>query len=132
LTKLSDEALQIAHSFHWYQGEVLALMQGAISLEKVGGYGQALERLAQAQSLAEESRNRESFARLHLIFGQIFSGLIALTEAKKHFETGLTYLQELGSGLLILATKVHLAEMGFIPGRLWFTGKIRYIHCWRT
>jgi hypothetical protein len=39
LTKLSDEALEIADSFHWYQGEVFALMQGAISLEKVGGYG---------------------------------------------------------------------------------------------
>ncbi len=111
LTNLSDEALQIARGCHWYQGEVLALMQGAICLEKAGAYGQALERLTQAQSLAEESRNRESFARLHLIFGQIFSGLLAMTEAKQHFETGLTYLQELGSGLLILAAKGQLAEV---------------------
>lgn len=111
LTNLSNEALQVARSFNWYQGEVLALMQGAISLERTGEYGQALERLARARSMVEESQNRESFARLHLIFGQIFSGLIALTEAKQHFETGLAYLQELGSGLLIRAAKVHLVAV---------------------
>jgi DNA-binding CsgD family transcriptional regulator len=86
-------------------------MQGAISLKQAGEYGQALERLARARSIAEESRNRESFARLHLIYGQIFCELIALTEAKQHFETGLAYLQELGSGLLILAAKVLLARV---------------------
>lgn len=111
LVDLSNEALQLARGFHWYQGEILALMQGAISLLKIGEYGQVLERLAWAQSMAEESRNRESIARLHLIYGQIFSGLFALTEAKRHFETGLTYLQELGSGLLIQAAKVHLAQV---------------------
>jgi tetratricopeptide (TPR) repeat protein len=37
LVDLSDEALQIAGSFHWYQGEVIALMQGAISLERASG-----------------------------------------------------------------------------------------------
>ncbi len=111
LTNLSDEALQVADSFNWYQGEVLALMQGAISLARAGEYGQALDRLARAQAMAEEGGNRESFARIHLIFGQIFIELIDLTEAKQHFETGLTYLQELGSALLILAAKVHLATV---------------------
>lgn len=111
LVGLSDEALQVAQSFNWYQGELHALMQGAICLERVGEYGHALERLVQAQSLAEESRNRESYARLYLISGQIFSGLMAYSEAKQYFETGLAYLQELGSGLLILTAKAFLATV---------------------
>jgi ATP/maltotriose-dependent transcriptional regulator MalT len=68
--------------------------------------------------MAEESRTRESFARLQLIYGQIFMGLMALSEAKQHFETGLAYLQELGSELLILAAKVHLAAVAILQSDL--------------
>ncbi len=111
LAQLSDEALQIARSFNWYQGELVAMIQGALCLQHAGEYGPALERLAQAQSMAEENRNRESSARIHLISGQIFIGLMAYAEAKQHFETGLAALQELGSGLLMRAAKVHLATV---------------------
>ncbi len=116
LTNLSDEALQIARGFNWYQGEAVALMQGAICLMQAGMYGQALERLAEAQSIIDESQNRESFARIQLIFGQTFIGLMALSEAKQHLEKALAYLQELGSGLLILAAKVHLAMVAIMQG----------------
>ncbi|HEX9076218.1 MAG TPA: AAA family ATPase [Anaerolineae bacterium] len=114
LTDLSDEALEIARSFNWYQGELLALMQGAISLEHAGEYGRALERLARASSMAEESRNRESFARLHLIFGATLSGLLALTEARQHFETGLKLVQELGSKLLMQGATSELAAVAVL------------------
>ncbi len=111
LAQLSDEALQIARGCFWFQGELMALIQGALCLHHAGEYGQALERLAQAQSMAEESRNRELAARIHLIYGQIYIGLMTYAEAKQHFETGLAALQELGSGLLIRAAKVHLATL---------------------
>jgi ATP/maltotriose-dependent transcriptional regulator MalT len=114
LTDLSDEALEIARSFNWYQGELLALMQGAISLEHAGEYGRALERLARASSMAEESRNRESFARLHLVFGATLSGLLALTEARQHFETGLKLVQELGSKLLMQGATSELAAVAVL------------------
>jgi tetratricopeptide (TPR) repeat protein len=76
LVDLSDEALQIARSFNWYQGEVHALMQGAISLEKAGEYGRALERLDRAQTMAQEGRNRilllwlfgKAISHAHMIF----------------------------------------------------------------
>ncbi len=114
MTDLNNEALQVARSFNWYQGEVLALLQGAISLEKTGEYGQALERLARVEAMQETGQNREAFARLHLILGQIYSGLIALPEAKQHFETSLALVQELGSQLLILAAKGHLATVSIL------------------
>jgi ATP/maltotriose-dependent transcriptional regulator MalT len=114
LAHLGDEALQVARSFHWDQGEVLALLQAAISLDKAGEYGQALDRLVRAQARAEASRNRESFARFHLIFGELHYGLFAFAEAKQHFETALACLQELGSGLLLLGAKARLALVAIV------------------
>ncbi|HEX9014214.1 MAG TPA: AAA family ATPase, partial [Anaerolineaceae bacterium] len=118
LAELSDEALQIAQGFHWYHGELIALMQGAISLGKAGESGRALDRLARARSMAEENHDRESFARLHLIFGQVYTGLFALKEAQQHLETGLASLQELGSGLLVFSAKTHLAGTAVLQGDL--------------
>ncbi len=114
LTAASDEALQIARSFNWYQGELFALLQGAISLEQAGEYGRALERLARASSMAEESRDRESFARLHLILGELYSGLLAFTKATQYLETGLNLVRELGSGLLMVGATSGLALVAIL------------------
>ena len=111
LKSLSDEAFQLAHASHWHQGEVLALMQGAICLQKAGEYGQALALLTRAQSMVEESQDRELFARLHLMFGTIFLDLLDLIEAQQHFETALTVVKEMGSGLLKLSATAHLASV---------------------
>jgi tetratricopeptide (TPR) repeat protein len=118
LTKRSDEALQIARGFNWYQGEALALLQGSLSLKQAGEYGQALERLTKAKALVDESQNRESLARLHLSFGQIFTGLLALNEAQQHFETGLTHVQELGSRLLMVGATAGLASVALLQNDL--------------
>jgi DNA-binding CsgD family transcriptional regulator len=118
LTKVSDEALQIARGFNWYHGEALALLQAALSLKQAGEYGQALARLAEAKPLVDESQNRESLARLHLNYGQVFTGLLALSEARQHFETGLTQVRELGSGILILGATAHLASVALLQNDL--------------
>ncbi|MGE5222281.1 MAG: LuxR C-terminal-related transcriptional regulator, partial [Omnitrophica WOR_2 bacterium] len=114
LTNLSDEALQIAGEIHWYQGEALALLQGAICLKQAGEYMQAFERLARAQPMMEENQDRESLARLHLTLGQILVDLLALTEARQHFEMGLALVQELGSGILTVAATAHLASAALL------------------
>lgn len=114
LTDLSDEALEIAHRFNWYQGELLALLQGAMSLERAGEYGRALERLRQASAIAEESRDRESFGRLHLIFGELLAGLLALANAQQHLETGLETVRELGSRLLTVGATSGLASVAVL------------------
>ncbi len=114
LVHLSDEALQIAHGFSWYPGEVLALMQGAICLKQAGDYGQSLERLSRAQSMLEESRNRDTSARMYAILGDVSVDLLAFDEAQRHFEKSLTIAQELGSGLLMLSAKLRLAEAAIL------------------
>ena len=114
LTDSSEEAVQIARGFNWYEGEVLALLQGAISLEQAGEYGRALERLERAQHLVKESGNRATFARFHLIFGEMLIGLFGFTEARQHLETALAHLQELGSGLLMLSAKGRLALVALL------------------
>ncbi|MGE5224141.1 MAG: ATP-binding protein, partial [Omnitrophica WOR_2 bacterium] len=114
LTNLSDQALQIAREIHWYQGEALALLHGAISLKQAGEYRQALERLARAQPMMEENQDREALARLHLTLGQILVDLLALSEARQHLEMGLALVQELGSGILTVAATAHLASAALL------------------
>ncbi len=111
LTAQSDEALQVARSFNWYQGEALALQQGAIPLAQAGQYRRALERLELAQSLEEEMRNRELKIRFELILGEVFSGLLALSEARRHLETSLAMAQEIGSGIFMLSATARLASV---------------------
>ncbi|MGE5327273.1 MAG: helix-turn-helix transcriptional regulator, partial [Deltaproteobacteria bacterium] len=114
LTNLSDEALRIARGFNWYQGEALALLQGAICLEQAGEYGSALAWLDQAEPLVEEGDNRETVARFHLILGETLIGLWALSEARHHLETALAHLQELGPGLLMLSAQGRLAWVALL------------------
>ena len=118
LAGLGEEALQIARGFNWHQGEVLALMQGAVCLKQAGEYGKALQQLSQAQWMLEESRNRDSSARLHLISGGISLELLALAEAQTHFETALAIGQELGSGLLMMAAKTKLSWVAIVQNDL--------------
>lgn len=118
LANRSDEALQIARGFNWYQGEALALIQGALSLVQAGDYKRALDRLSRAQSLADETQNRERFLRLHLTFGELFIGLLALSEAREHLETALTLAQRLGSGLFIANATARLASASVLQNDL--------------
>ena len=111
LAAMSEEALQIAHGFNWDQGEVRALIPGASSLGQTGDYGRALEWLNRAQIITETIGPRESVARLHLTFGQILIGLLDFTEARRHLESGLALVQELGSGLFMLAATARLATV---------------------
>jgi DNA-binding CsgD family transcriptional regulator len=111
LADMSEEALQIAHDFNWDQGEVRALIPGASSLGQTGDYGRALGWLNQAQIIIEAIQHRELVARLHLTFGQVLIGLLDFTEARRHVESGLALVQELGSGLLMLAATARLATV---------------------
>jgi ATP/maltotriose-dependent transcriptional regulator MalT len=111
LADMSEEALQIAHGFNWDQGEVRALIPGASSLGQTGDYAHALEWLSRAQGIAEAIGHRESLARIHLTFGQILTGLMVFPEARRHLETGLALVQELGSGLFMLAATARLATV---------------------
>ncbi len=118
LTALSDEALEVARGFSWYQGEGLALMHGALSLRQLGEYGQAFDRLFRAQALAEASQNRELLARLELMMGGIFFEILALPQARQHLEAGLAGVTLLGSGLLTLAASTQLASVALRQGDL--------------
>ncbi|HLO27838.1 MAG TPA: AAA family ATPase [Anaerolineales bacterium] len=111
LADMSEEALQIAHGFNWDQGEVRALIPGASSLCQTGDYARALEWLNRAEIITEAIGHRELVARLQLTFGQVLIGLLDFTAARRHLESGLALVQELGSGLLILAATARLATV---------------------
>lgn len=111
LADLSEEALQIARGFNWYQGEVRALIPGAMSLGQAGDYARALEWLSRANAIMEVIRHRESFARFQLTSGQVLMGLLAWTDAGQRFESGLALAQELGSGFLTLLAIARIATV---------------------
>ena len=116
LAGLSEEALQIARGFNWYQGELLALMQGAICLKQAGEYWQALDQLARAEWMLEEGRNRDASARLHAILGEISMELLAFSEAQQRFETSLEIARDMGSELLMASAKTRLAAVAVRQG----------------
>ncbi len=118
LADLSEEALQIARGFNWYQGEARALVPGAMSLSQAGDYGRALEWLGRAQAITEAIQHRESFARLQLTSGQVLMGLLAWTEARQRLESGLALAQELGSGFLTLSAIARLATTSILQNDL--------------
>src|SRR5262249_5010695 len=60
LADLSQEALETARGFHWPQGEVRALIPGAMSLAQAGDYGRALGWLSHAETIQELIQHRES------------------------------------------------------------------------
>ena len=107
---LSEEALGIARGFQWHQGEVRALIPGALSLAQAGDYTRALEWVERAKAIMEAIRHRESLVRLQISFGQILMGLLAFAEARRELEAGLALAQELGSGLFTLAGTAQLAS----------------------
>jgi tetratricopeptide (TPR) repeat protein len=110
LVELGEEALQLARSANWRQGELRVLISLAGAFVQAGNYARAIELLSWAKSLAEESRGRESLVRLQMTHGSVFMDLLAWSQARQHFEAAVATAQELGSGLLGLAATARLVS----------------------
>jgi predicted ATPase/DNA-binding CsgD family transcriptional regulator len=106
LVKQSGTALEIARSCDYPVGEAGALHEGAVCLCRAGEYGQGLEYLRHALSIAEEIDHRELLVSVHHAWGsELYLGLLAFAEAREHLETARTAAQERGSlGLTYFVT----------------------------
>lgn len=118
LAELSEEALGIARGFNWSQGEVRALIPGAINSGQAGDYARALEWLSRADAILKATPHREAFARLQITSGQILIGLLALPQARERLESGLVLAQELGAGFLTLSAIARLATVAVLQNDL--------------
>jgi DNA-binding CsgD family transcriptional regulator/Flp pilus assembly protein TadD len=97
LAKLSETALEIARSCDYRAGEAAALHEGAACLCRAGEYGRGVEYLRRALRIAEEIEHRELLTSVHLAWGrELYLGLLASAEARKHLEAACAAAQERG------------------------------------
>jgi len=90
----TEQALKIAREIGQRSAEAYALFQLALCLGSQGTYGRAIETVRQSLGIAEEIEHRQWQTAAHTVLGGIYSGLLAHTQAREHFERALTLARE--------------------------------------
>ncbi len=110
LASFSEKAYEIAHSFDWLEGEGEALSRAGICWSRAGEFARALELLQRAQSLGEEINHRHLLTSVHLITGELYLGLLALSQARQHLEQAFELAQEVGALQLLQSVQPLLVR----------------------
>ena len=106
----AEHALKIAREIGHRSAEAYALFQLALCLGSQGEYRRALAAAQQSLSIAEEIEHLQWQTAAHTVLGGIYSGLLALPQAREHFEQGLAIAREIGSLLWIHIATGYLAS----------------------
>ena len=93
----AEHALKIAREIGHRSGEAYALLQVGLCLGSQGEYGRACEAARQSLHIAEEIEHRQWQTAAHAVLGGVYSGLLALPQAREHFEQALALSREIGS-----------------------------------
>jgi len=105
-----EQALKIARETGQRPAEVYALFQLALCLGSQGEYGRALATAQQSLDMAREIEHREWQAAAHTVLGGIYTRLLALSQAREHFEQALALAHEIGSQFWRCITTGYLAS----------------------
>ncbi len=93
----AEHALKLAREIGHRSDESYALFQLGLCLGSQGEYGRALATVQQSLDIAEEIEHRQWQAAAHTVLGGVYSGLLALPQAREHFERALALAREIGS-----------------------------------
>ena len=104
-----EEALEITGQTGWRAGEAMVLFLLAYRLGWHGCYGQALECARRALATAVDIEHRQWMGAGHLISGLVLLDLLALPDARRHFDQALALSQETGSLLFLAEIAAALA-----------------------
>ncbi len=93
----AENALNIAREIGQRSAEAYALFQLGLCLGSQGEYKRALAAAQASLDIAEEIEHRQWQAAAHAMLGGIYRGLLALPQARQHFEQALALARETGS-----------------------------------
>ena len=110
----TERALKIARDIGQRSAEAYALMQLAVCLGSQGEYIRALAAGGQALAIAEEIEHRQWQTGIHTGLGGTYSGLLALPQARSHFEQALALAQETHSLVWIHIATGYLASASIL------------------
>jgi DNA-binding CsgD family transcriptional regulator/tetratricopeptide (TPR) repeat protein len=93
----AEAALSIARAIGQRSAEAYALFQLGLCLGSQGEYGRALAAVCNSLDIAEETEHRQWQTAAHTVLGGIYSGLLAYSRARAHFEQALGLAREIDS-----------------------------------
>ncbi|HZU67109.1 MAG TPA: AAA family ATPase [Ktedonobacteraceae bacterium] len=93
----AQNAFKIAREIGQRSAEAYALFQLGLCLGSQGEYTRALAAAQTSLDIAEEIEHHQWQAAAHAMLGGIYRGLLALPQARQHFEQALLLAQEVGS-----------------------------------
>jgi len=108
--KDTEHALKIAREIGQRPAEVYALFQLALCLGSQGEFGRALATAQQSLDMAKEIEHREWQTAAYTVLGGIYTGLLASSQAREHFEQALALAREIGSQFWTCIATGYLAS----------------------
>lgn len=111
LIELGETALELARSFDWRQGQVIALNNIGLCLCRTGQFGRGLALFRRVVEIATEIQHRFFLAAAHRGIGaEVHLALFDSDQAREHLELALTVAQELRSELFTMVVASRLAS----------------------
>ncbi|MBA2288359.1 MAG: AAA family ATPase [Ktedonobacteraceae bacterium] len=110
----TEQALRIAREIGQRSAQAYALFQLGLCLGSQGDYQQALVAAKESLAIAEEIEHRQWQTAAHTILGGIYSSLLALPQAREHFEQALALARESGSLFWTRMATGYLASVAIL------------------
>lgn len=114
----AELGLRLAREIGWRSGEAYALGVLGFCLGAQGAYGRALGCARESLAVAEEIVHREWMASAHCGLGALHRDLLALPEARQHFEQALALAHAMDSPFWIRCAAGFLASTCVAGGDL--------------
>ncbi|MBI3960299.1 MAG: AAA family ATPase [Chloroflexi bacterium] len=95
--QMGERSAQIAQEIGLRTGAAYALIAAGSVLGALGQYGQAIERVQQGLSIAQESEHRQWICFAQRTLGILYRDLLAFPAARRHLEDSLGLAKEIGS-----------------------------------
>ncbi len=116
--QMGERSAQIAREIGLRTGTAYALIASGSVLGALGQYGQAIERVQQGLSIAQESEHRQWICFAQRTLAILYRDLLAFSAARYHLEESLGLAREIGSLFHLRQGAGYLALLLIADGEL--------------